>query len=206
LHFNTQELRAFVLLAAFGGLRRGELLALTRRDIDLLHRSVEVRSQRQETRGGHTLISPPKTDAGRRRIVLAANLLPEIETHLEHWTATDPAAVLFAGARGGPLRLCVWQREWTRARRAVGLEQLHFHDLRHVAGTMAAATGASTKELMHRLGHASPRAALRYQHATAMSAPAVFVHRFRSFSYSRSGVFVHAFRTCRTPGGCVALA
>jgi hypothetical protein len=32
---------------------------------------------------------------------------------------------------------------------------------------MAAATGASTKELMHRLGHASPRAALRYQHATA---------------------------------------
>lgn len=32
---------------------------------------------------------------------------------------------------------------------------------------MAAATGAGTKELMHRLGHASPRAALRYQHATA---------------------------------------
>jgi hypothetical protein len=31
---------------------------------------------------------------------------------------------------------------------------------------MAAATGASTKELMHRLGHASARAALRYQHAT----------------------------------------
>ena len=39
--------------------------------------------------------------------------------------------------------------------------------LRHLAGTLAAATGASTKELMHRLGHASPRAALRYQHATA---------------------------------------
>ncbi len=32
---------------------------------------------------------------------------------------------------------------------------------------MAAATGASTKELMYRLGHASPRAALRYQLATA---------------------------------------
>jgi hypothetical protein len=32
---------------------------------------------------------------------------------------------------------------------------------------MAAATGAGTKELMHRLGHASPRVALRYQHATA---------------------------------------
>lgn len=42
------QLRALVLLAAFGGLRRGELLALTRRDVDLLHRTVTVRLQRQE--------------------------------------------------------------------------------------------------------------------------------------------------------------
>lgn len=55
----------------------------------------------------------------------------------------------------------------TRTRVALGLKGVHLHDLRHVAGTMAAATGAGTKELMHRLGHASPRAALRYQHATA---------------------------------------
>ena len=42
----------------------------------------------------------------------------------------------------------------------------HLHDLRHGAGTLAAATGTRTKELMRRLGHATPRAALRYQHAT----------------------------------------
>ena len=42
----------------------------------------------------------------------------------------------------------------------------NFHDLRHLAATLAAATGAGTKELMHRLGHVSPQAALRYQHAT----------------------------------------
>lgn len=65
------------------------------------------------------------------------------------------------------MRVVTWQRDWMRARRALGLEGVRLHDLRHVAGTMAAATGASTKELMHRLGHASPRAALRYQHATA---------------------------------------
>jgi integrase len=52
-------------------------------------------------------------------------------------------------------------------RRALDLEVVRLHDLRHLAGTMAAATGASTKELMHRLGHASLRATLRYQHATA---------------------------------------
>jgi integrase len=40
------------------------------------------------------------------------------------------------------------------------------HDLRHTGNTLAAATGASTRELMHRMGHASVRAALIYQHAT----------------------------------------
>jgi len=161
------QFRTLVLLAAFGGMRRGELLALTRRDVDLLHRTVTVRLQRQETKGGGHLVGPPKTDAGRRTLVLPAGLIPEIEAHLDAWVAPEPDAPLFAGARGGPVRLVVWQRDWTRARRALGLPDVRLHDLRHVAGTMAAATGASTKELMHRLGHANPRAALRYQHATA---------------------------------------
>jgi integrase len=42
-----------------------------------------------------------------------------------------------------------------------------FHDLRHTGDTLAADTGASTRELMARIGHASPRAALIYQHASA---------------------------------------
>jgi hypothetical protein len=48
----------------------------------------------------------------------------------------------------------------------VGLADLHFHDLRHTGNTMAAAQGASLRELMERMGHASARAALIYQHAT----------------------------------------
>jgi integrase len=43
---------------------------------------------------------------------------------------------------------------------------LFFHDLRHSGLTWAAASGASVAELMRRGGHANPRAALRYQHAT----------------------------------------
>jgi integrase len=42
----------------------------------------------------------------------------------------------------------------------------HFHDLRHTGNNLAAASGASTRELMHRMGHGSMRAALIYQHAT----------------------------------------
>jgi integrase len=43
---------------------------------------------------------------------------------------------------------------------------LRFHDLRHTAATLAAA-GATTKELMERMGHTSPAVALRYQHVMA---------------------------------------
>jgi len=50
--------------------------------------------------------------------------------------------------------------------RATAAEELRFHDLRHPGNTLAASTGASTKELMVRMGHASPRAAPIYQHAT----------------------------------------
>ena len=158
--------RALVLLAAFGGLRRGELFGLERQDVDLLHRTVRIHTQRQETNSGIQLVGPPKTVAGRRTLALPAELIPELEYHLATWIGPGPQASVFTGEKGGPLRKCVWQREWDRARQAAGLPGLHLHDLRHVAGTMAAATGAGTKEIMRRLGHATQHAALRYQHAT----------------------------------------
>jgi len=158
--------RALVLLAAFGGLRRGELFGLSRADIDLLHRTVDVRVQRQERRTGEQLVGPPKTAAGRRSLTLPTELVPDLEDHLARWVGPEADALVFVGEKGGPLRPGVWQKEWDRARHSIGLPRLHLHDLRHVAGTLAAATGAGTKEIMRRLGHATQDAALRYQHAT----------------------------------------
>jgi len=59
------------------------------------------------------------------------------------------------------------RRVWQPACRKVGLVDFRFHDLRHTHNTLAAMTGASTRELMARVGHSSPRAALIYQHATS---------------------------------------
>ena len=56
--------------------------------------------------------------------------------------------------------------KWREARAVAGLTDVRFHDLRHTGLTWAAATGATVAELMHRAGHRSPAAALRYQHAT----------------------------------------
>ncbi|MEU5950460.1 tyrosine-type recombinase/integrase [Micromonospora sp. NPDC047465] len=55
---------------------------------------------------------------------------------------------------------------WKAAVGRVGQPHLHFHDLRHTGNTLAARTGASTRDLMARMGHDSSQAALIYQHAT----------------------------------------
>lgn len=158
--------RALVLMAAFTGLRRGELFGLTRRRVDLLHKTVTVAEQRQQLRDGTLLTGPPKTDAGQRMLAMPEPLIKELQQHLSAYAQPGPDGLLFTGDKGGPLRDHVWQKKFSKARTLVGLPKLHFHDLRHVANTLTAASGASTRELMHRMGHASPAAALRYQHAT----------------------------------------
>ncbi|MGI8807410.1 MAG: tyrosine-type recombinase/integrase [Acidimicrobiales bacterium] len=75
-----------------------------------------------------------------------------------------PEAFLFGGAGGRPLRRGTFYKAWHVAVEKVGLPPgFRFHDLHRTGNTLAAATGASTKELMVRLGHSSPRAALIYQ-------------------------------------------
>jgi integrase len=57
---------------------------------------------------------------------------------------------------------------WREALAAVGLPAtFHFHDLRHTGNNIAAASCASTRELMHRMGQATVRAALLYQRANS---------------------------------------
>jgi integrase len=157
--------RLAILLACFAGLRKGEILALKPDRFDLREQTVTIREQLQERADGTLLASHPKTGAGIRVVALPEFLVDEVWAHLDaHINA--PSDLLFRGSRGGPLRRAVLHRAWALARSRLGLEHLHFHDLRHTGNTLAAATGASTRELMVRMGHASADAALRYQHAT----------------------------------------
>ncbi len=158
--------RALLLLATFGGLRLGELLALTRRRIDLEAGAVRVEESASELKDGTRLIGPPKTDAGTRSVALPQPVVSELRKHLAQFTGPEPDALVFVGPKGGALRRGSFYTAWERARRQLGLETLHFHDLRHTGISIAAGTGVSTAELMRRMGHASPRAALIYQHAS----------------------------------------
>jgi integrase len=162
-----ERLRALVLLAAWCGLRRGELLGLRRRDIDLAAQHLKVERAIQHLKDNSPVVGPPKTAAGRRVVAIPPHILDDLADHLARWVNPSDEAPVFAGPSGRPLYPVALNRAWQRARQAAGLTHLHLHDLRHTGNTLAAATGASTRELMARMGHASAQAALIYQHATA---------------------------------------
>lgn len=159
--------RAMVFIAAFAGLRLGEMMGLRRDSIDLLHLTIKVTEQYQELKSGERSFGTPKTRAGVRTLAIPALLKPELEYHLATFAGSGKKGLLFCGPQGQPLRRASWYRAWHRAKKAVGIaEDLKPHDLRHTGNTLTAMTGASTKELMARLGQSSPRVALIYQHAT----------------------------------------
>jgi integrase len=162
--------RAMILLAAWCGLRFGEITELRRKDIDLdveQHRGT-VRVHRAVTRvDGHYVITTPKSNAGRRDVALPPHLIPALETHLDQHTAPGADALLFPAA-GDPTRHLApasLYKTYYRARAQAGRPDLRWHDLRHTGAVLAAHTGATLAELMNRLGHSTPAAALRYQHA-----------------------------------------
>ncbi|MDF3146529.1 MULTISPECIES: site-specific integrase [unclassified Streptomyces] len=160
--------RLLVLLAAFTTLRFGELAALRRRDIDLEGLTVTVRRAQAELQDGRLFDKAPKSAAGVRAISFPAELLDDVRRHLEQFSAPGRDGHVFVGSQGGQLRRSNFRDDWVKARKAAGVTaDLHFHDLRHTGNTLASTAGASTRELMTRMGHSSSRAALIYQHMTS---------------------------------------
>src|ERR1039458_513610 len=130
-------------------------------------RTFRIERQLQELKSGELQVGPPKTDAGRRVVSLPPHVLPELERHLQAFVRAEESSLVFTSPDAGLMRRSNFNRRvWQPACKAMGLRDFHFHDLRHTGNTFAASTGASTKELMARMGHSSPRAALIYQHAT----------------------------------------
>jgi integrase len=106
--------------------------------------------------------------AGSDRVVdIPAALVPILEEHLAQHVGTEADALVFTSPEGHPLRRTKFRPRWATAWKSASVEGLHFHDLRGSGATWAAVAGATLPELMHRLGHRTHTAALRYQHATA---------------------------------------
>ncbi|MCV6980610.1 site-specific integrase [Mycolicibacterium pulveris] len=156
-------LRASVLLAAFCGLRYGETFELRRRNVAadcsvlMIRRGVTYRS-------GEFHVGPPKTKSGIRDVSVPPHLRPMLKAHLRNHVGRAGDSLLFPDADGGHLRADRYRPHWEKARAAIGKPHLRVHDLRHCGAVWAAQSGATTAELMHRLGHATPQMSARYLH------------------------------------------
>ena len=130
----TPRYRAAVLLGAWCGLRRGEIIALTPGDIDLTAGTVTVRTTRVElleTR--QAFDAPPKTDAGNRTVSVPPHVLPILIVHMADWSGPDR---VFIGRDGQPMRGDAVRQAFVRARRKVNMPGFRFHDLRHTGTTV----------------------------------------------------------------------
>ncbi|OBH12085.1 hypothetical protein A5695_17810 [Mycobacterium sp. E1747] len=92
-----------------------------------------------------------------------------VKNHIIDRVAPGKEALLFPAATGENRHLATatLHRHFKKAAAAAGQPDLRFHDTRHAGATLAAQSGATLAELMGRLGHSTPAAAMRYQHAAA---------------------------------------
>jgi integrase len=120
-----------------------------------------------ELRGGGFGFAPPKSDAGKRVLVIPSAILPIVREHVGRMGKVDDDRLIFTSPEGAPLWHANFrQRVWLPALQAAGLPLIHFHDLRHTGNNLAADAGAGLRELMERMGHSTTRAALTYLHAS----------------------------------------
>ncbi len=160
--------RLLVVLSAWMALRVGEATELRRSDIDA--RTGTLRISRAVVRvEGENRVKTPKSDAGRRELVIPRSLMPQVREHLLVHGAPGDDGLLFPSP-GDPERHLLEataSKMFRRARTKGGRDDLTLHGLRHVGLTWYAESGATLPEVMAYAGHSTVAAALRYMHAAS---------------------------------------
>lgn len=164
-----------VRVAAYAGLRLGELLALRWRDVDFAGHALTI--GRAMSAGVET-----STKSGRvRRVPLADQAAAALDrlSRRRDYTAADER--VFCNMFGRTLDGSALRRRFKRARDAAGLRPLRFHDLRHTYGSLLAASGIDLVTIQAAMGHSALSTTSRYLHARPASQQAeAFTRAFES--------------------------
>lgn len=154
--------RSAIYVAAYGGLRAGELWALQLDRVNVLARTLDVVESVSEIHG-RVVVGPTKT--GKRRTITVPRFLAEmIGGHIGRYASSR---FLFTAAQGGPVRhRNFMRRHFKPAVTRAGLPgALRFHDLRHTCAALLIANGRHLEEVKDYLGHSSIRVTSdRYGH------------------------------------------
>ena len=154
------QLAALIML--YAGLRRGEVLALTKRDIDLGNNVIRVNKAVRYV-GNKATIEPPKTVSGVRLVPILSNIRQALEN--------APQRIISA-QKGGEMTSTAWKRAWDSYLHALSAAAGHPviirpHDLRHTYCTMLRDAGVDMHQAMVWMGHADEKMILHvYDHVT----------------------------------------
>jgi integrase len=172
--------RVWVLLACWGGMRRGELLNLRRHQVDVEMQTIRIGPTRVQAGSVWIDQDDGKSDAAERAIVIPALIMDIVAYHLERFVDADPLARVFTGVRDHtkPVLVKTIDAHWHKARTAIDVKDKHgrrvlltMHDLRHSGATIQSSRGgATTAELMSHHGWTKPEVAARYDHAVPVRA------------------------------------
>ncbi|WP_062010827.1 tyrosine recombinase XerC [Aureimonas sp. AU4] len=152
-----------VLLAVMCGLRRGEVVALRWKDVELgdNQRRLSVVATAEQTKTG---VRQKETKTGRGRVVdLSASMTAELLRHraaqaeeqLRLGVRVTPDSFVVAQVDGQPLQPNSLTHEWVRILAKSDLPRIRFHDLRHSHATQMLAAGVHPKVAQERLGHST---------------------------------------------------
>lgn len=149
-------------LMCFAGLRRGEVLALQKADIDFKNEFIHVCKQRIRTKG-KIITKTPKSEAGTRKVPIDPILTAILKTATRYLT---PNALIV------PIAPETLNHNWTESQKAVGIKNPYrLHDLRHTYATRLTLDGLSPRVLQYVIGHSSyTLTAKTYTHINATSA------------------------------------
>ena len=150
--------RPLYTVASMSGLRQGELLALTWRDVDFDAGLIRVR--RSITRGR---TGQPKSRRGVRAVPMAPRARTELEELAGRTAFAAPSCLVFGHPHKGthldPARL---RKRLRAACAAAGVRSIRFHDLRHTYGTLMAGAGTPLRMLQEWMGHQDYKTTLIY--------------------------------------------
>jgi len=109
------------------------------------------------------VVGPPKTDGGIRDVTVPPHVAEMLRAHMKAHAGQGPESFVFTTTPGKRLSKTAFTKTVKNGFASVGKPDMRGHDLRHVGATLAAQAGATTKELMSRIGHTTPAMAMRNQ-------------------------------------------
>ena len=152
------------LLELTTGMRRGEIIGLKWRDLDLATGELHIARQVIRVKG-ETVVSQPKTKSSIRTVILAPDMveiLAELKTEVKgEWMFPSPIN------EGQPRNPCALYHRFQTILERANCKKVRFHDLRHTFATMAIENGMDIKTLSAMIGHVSAETTLNiYSHIT----------------------------------------